>query len=183
MPVTEWTAIEGGLSGAALATRSGALSALRQRKDAFELAAVRRAAAAVEAAFDHAPELLRPDMTVRQVVADLDRDIRRHGAEDVRVLVASGPQAGVVQRDAFVLQQLENREDAAAAADHPDVAQRLLDNLSERQHIVAMATRSSLSSEVAPPEPTHGYITDVSTAEWSRPRRCPVSCSTSFCML
>src|SRR5207249_402099 len=89
-----------GLSGAALATRSGALSALRQRKDAFEVAAVRRAAAAIEQALDLAPHIIKPGATVRQVVADLDRDIRRHGAEDVRVLVASGPQVGVALRPA-----------------------------------------------------------------------------------
>src|SRR5579883_1304594 len=59
---------------------------------------------------------------------DADGDLRRrHGADvdaDGRLHLGQ-----VVQRDAFVLQQLEDGEDAPPAADHADVGQRLLDDL------------------------------------------------------
>lgn len=100
MPITEWQAIEQALPDISWQARSDALLGLRQRKDSWELAAMRRVAAAVESALDLAPRLLKPGVSIRSVTAELDRDIRCRAAEDVRILVASGPQTGVALRPA-----------------------------------------------------------------------------------
>jgi Xaa-Pro dipeptidase len=98
MPVTEWDAIAQALPNVSWQARNDALLGLRQRKDAWELAAIRRVAASVESALDMAPQLLKPGTTMRQVAAELDREIRRKAAEDVRILVASGSQVATALR-------------------------------------------------------------------------------------
>ena len=100
MPVTEWDAIEKALPRVSWQPRKDALFLLRQRKDSWELAAIRRVAAAVESALDLAPQLLKPGATMRQVAAELDREIRRKAAEDVRILCASGNQVATALRPA-----------------------------------------------------------------------------------
>jgi Xaa-Pro aminopeptidase len=98
MPVTEWDAIAQALPKVSWQARNDALLSLRQRKDAWELAAIRRVAAAVESALDLAPQYLKPGATMRQVAAELDREIRRKAAEDVRILAASGSQVATALR-------------------------------------------------------------------------------------
>jgi Xaa-Pro aminopeptidase len=64
------------------------------------LAALRRSAAAVAAALDVVPAIIRPGMTTRQLAAAVDREVRRAAAEDVRVLIAGGAQCGSSLRPA-----------------------------------------------------------------------------------
>ena len=98
MPITEWQAIESGLPDISWSTRAEGISNLRQRKDTFELTAIRRAAVIVETALDETPRLIKAGTAVRAITAELDRQIRRRGAEDVRIMVASGEQAGIALR-------------------------------------------------------------------------------------
>jgi Xaa-Pro aminopeptidase len=107
MPITEWEEIETGLPTVSWQPRGDALLALRQRKDSWELTAMRRVAAAIESALDMAPNVLKPGITMRDAISHLDREIRRKAAEDVRFLVASGEQVGGALRpaDDRVLQQ------------------------------------------------------------------------------
>jgi Xaa-Pro aminopeptidase len=94
----EWTDIAAGLPEAQWQTRSAAAMRLRQSKDRWELAALRRSALAVAGALDAVPRIARPGMTTRQLAAAVDRELRRAAAEDVRILIASGPQCALSLR-------------------------------------------------------------------------------------
>jgi Xaa-Pro aminopeptidase len=87
----EWKEIETNLPQVRWHGRTRAVARMRESKDRFELAALRRAAAAVAAAFDRVPSLLRAGTSLRAVAAAVDREMRRAAAEDVRILVAAGP--------------------------------------------------------------------------------------------
>src|SRR5262245_35951367 len=65
IPVADWDGITGGLPDAQWQTRTAAVMGLRQRKDHWELAAIRRSAVAVTAALDVVPQIVRPGMTTR----------------------------------------------------------------------------------------------------------------------
>lgn len=95
MPAPDWRAIEEALKGWLLTARDAELNALREKKDAGELEAMRRAAQFADRALDQARSEIRAGRTMRAVVAQLDGAVRKQGAEDVRFLVASGPAAGV----------------------------------------------------------------------------------------
>jgi Xaa-Pro aminopeptidase len=88
----EWNEINAGLPSAQWRSRTAAAMGLRQAKDRFEQAALRRSALAVAKALDAVPRLLRPGMTARQLAAGVDRELRLCGVEDVRILMAGGPQ-------------------------------------------------------------------------------------------
>jgi Xaa-Pro aminopeptidase len=107
MPVTEWNGIEQALPEMSWQQRGDALLSLRQRKDGWELTAMQRAAASIESALDSVPQFLKPGVSMRAVAAEIDREIRRKAAEDVRILVASGEQVGSALRppDDRVLQR------------------------------------------------------------------------------
>jgi Xaa-Pro aminopeptidase len=94
LPVAEWTAIRHDLPNVEWHDRDDTLRRLRATKEDAAVAAVRRAAAAVQLGLESAAAALRAGESVRRVAALVDREVRRQGAEDVRLLVASGEQAG-----------------------------------------------------------------------------------------
>lgn len=87
LPVTEWEAIEKGLPEVRWAARDSEIAKLRAAKETWEIAAMRRSSEAAEAALATAPKLLRPGANLRQVIATIDLDVRRRGAEDARYLI------------------------------------------------------------------------------------------------
>jgi Xaa-Pro aminopeptidase len=96
----EWSEIEAGLPGAQWQARTASVERLREAKDRFELAALRRAAGAVAQALDRVPQLLRPGVSLRGLAAAVDRELRRAAAEDVRILLACGAQCELSLRPA-----------------------------------------------------------------------------------
>jgi hypothetical protein len=95
LSLKEWADIAAGLPEAQWQTRTAAAMRLRQRKDRWELAALCRSALAVAGALDAVPHIARPGMTTRQLAAAVDRELRRAAAEDVRILIAGGPQCAL----------------------------------------------------------------------------------------
>lgn len=70
------------------------LDGLRQRKDPWEIAALREAAEAIDRVHSQIPDILRAGRTEAEVGADIDRLIRQEGHVTVDfVIVASGPNA------------------------------------------------------------------------------------------
>src|SRR5262249_11216520 len=65
-----------------------------------EVAAVARAAAICRAGLDRAALELRPGLAERKLLAEVDRELRYGGAEDARLLIASGPRASRALRPA-----------------------------------------------------------------------------------
>ncbi len=100
LPANDWFSIEQALPMISWVARDGIISAMRARKEAFEIEAVRRSTALADLALDAAQNLIKPGTSMRVVIADLDRQVRSRGAEDVRFLIASGPQAGSALRPA-----------------------------------------------------------------------------------
>jgi methionyl aminopeptidase len=94
----EWNEITAVLPQVQWQLRTAAAARLRESKDRFELAALRRAARAVANALDRVPHLLRAGLTARSLAAAVDRELRRAAAEDVRILIAVGPQCGLSLR-------------------------------------------------------------------------------------
>jgi Xaa-Pro aminopeptidase len=100
MSLADWTEIKAALPEAQWRSRTAAAMRLRQSKDRWEDAAMRRTARAVTAGLDAVPPILRTGLTMRQIAAAVDRVLRRAAAEDVRVLIAGGPQCAVSMRPA-----------------------------------------------------------------------------------
>lgn len=98
MPAPDWRAIEQALSSCQFTTRDAELNALREKKDAAEVDVIRRAAGFADMALDRAREEIRAGRSMRAIVAQLDGHVRKQGVEDVRFLVAGGPDAGVSLR-------------------------------------------------------------------------------------
>lgn len=94
MEQADWRQIDAGLAGARISVRSPEIERLRESKDDFERAALRKTSDAMAAALDFVPTVLRAGMTVRQLCAGVDRQLRLKGAEDVRILVAAGAGCG-----------------------------------------------------------------------------------------
>lgn len=94
MPIAEWDAIATDLSGVTWAKRDAAFAELRVTKDVAEDVALRRSADAVALGLREAETAFRPGRTVRQATALVDRAIRFAGAEDVRIMLATGDRAG-----------------------------------------------------------------------------------------
>jgi len=95
MPGADWEALRRSLPEVSWPERTPSLAALRAAKEAPEIAAIEHAAGSIAAALDAVPRFLRPGMTEREAAARIDRVIRRAAAEDVRILIASGKQAGL----------------------------------------------------------------------------------------
>jgi len=100
MPAGEWEQIESLLPEVEWLPTDGTLGRMRATKTAEEVVAVARAAAIVRAGLDRAALELRPGLTERQLLAEVDRELRYGGAEDARLLVASGPRASRALRPA-----------------------------------------------------------------------------------
>lgn len=75
----------------------GLVERLRVVKDDGELALIRKAAAIVDAAFEHILSVLRPGLTEREVAWELEAFMRKQGAERAAfpIIVASGPRSAL----------------------------------------------------------------------------------------
>lgn len=100
LPIKSWNEIAGLLPEVKFVPRSDDVAAMRARKDDREIAAVRNAAAIVAAALAEGQAAVRAGRTMREVTAVIDRACRVRAAEDVRLMVASGEQAGQSLRPA-----------------------------------------------------------------------------------
>jgi len=98
LPIAEWDAIGSALPGVTWNTRDEAFRKLRMQKDAVELAAIARAAEAAQTGLQTAAHVLRVGTTVRRASALVDKAMRLCAAEDIRILIASGPQCGIALR-------------------------------------------------------------------------------------
>ncbi len=98
MAVGDWEQIRASLPDARWEPAGDAIGQLRVAKDQIELDVMRQAAAIVRDALKAAEQALRPGMTERELLAVVDREMRRGRAEDARCLVASGPRASVSLR-------------------------------------------------------------------------------------
>jgi Xaa-Pro aminopeptidase len=98
MPIAEWDAIAAGLPNVRWNRRDAEFTALRPARHLSERNAARKPGAVVERGLMVARHVFKPGLTVRQATALVDREMRREAAEDVRILVASGEQAGVQLR-------------------------------------------------------------------------------------
>lgn len=94
LPEVRWQSL--GLAGA----DDTIVARLRAAKGPAELALLRRAAAIVADGLAAAAATLRPGLTERELLASVDHRMRYGAAEDVRLLIASGPRASVSLRPA-----------------------------------------------------------------------------------
>ena len=92
LPANDWWAIEEALPLITWTPRDAELDAMRAAKDTFEVAAIQRSMSLADHALDAAPDLLRQGLSMRVVIAELDKQVRNQGAEDVRFLIATGVQ-------------------------------------------------------------------------------------------
>ena len=98
LTVVDWREISAGLPHAEWADRDGTMSLLRTVKQPEEVTAIRKAAQIVQTGLEQAKTALRPDVNVRSALADVDKAMRCQGAEDVRLMIASGAQTTVALR-------------------------------------------------------------------------------------
>jgi Xaa-Pro aminopeptidase len=94
LPIAEWSTLTGSLPNVRWSERDDRLRELRATKHLAERNAIRRAAKVIEKGLETAKHALRPGLSVAAVTAFVDREMRRLAAEDVRILVASGPEVG-----------------------------------------------------------------------------------------
>ena len=95
LPVKDWNEITKALPKVRFANRTRELSALRTVKDDCEIEAVRRVANIVSGALDQFAGALKPGVAMREATARIEHFLRANAAEDVRIMVAAGEQAGV----------------------------------------------------------------------------------------
>jgi Xaa-Pro aminopeptidase len=98
LPIKEWSEIAGALPQIQTRNRTAELAALRAQKDAHELQAIRQAARVVESGLAAFAAALKPGVVMRAAAAQCERAIRSAAAEDVRLMAASGEQAGQALR-------------------------------------------------------------------------------------
>ena len=89
--------LRAGLPGVVLQPAAGTVAALRERKDAAEVAAIARACAISDAAFAQLLPLIRPGITERELARRLEDLLYVHGADGVafEAIAASGPNAAL----------------------------------------------------------------------------------------
>ena len=89
--------LRAGLPGVTLHSASGAVTALRERKDAAELAAIARACAISDAAFAQLLPLIRPGITERELARRLEELLYLRGADGIAfaAIAASGPNSAL----------------------------------------------------------------------------------------
>jgi len=78
-----WVALTAALEDVSIEAVDAELAALREIKDAVELAALERACALTDACFDHLLGALRPGLTERDVGRMIDAWFAEHGAEGI----------------------------------------------------------------------------------------------------
>ena len=89
--------LRAGLPGVGLHPAAGVVTALRERKDAAEVAAIARACAISDAAFAQILPLIRPGITERALARRLEELLYLHGADGVafEAIAASGPNSAL----------------------------------------------------------------------------------------
>lgn len=89
--------LRAGLPGVALHPAAGVVSALRERKDAAEVAAIAHACAIGDAAFAQLLPLIRPGISERDLARRLEELLYRQGADGVafEAIAASGPNSAL----------------------------------------------------------------------------------------
>ena len=92
-----WNELRDGLPDVSLEPAAGAVTALRTRKEAAEVAAIARACAVSDAAFAQLLPGLRPGVSERDVVRQLEELLYRNGADAIAfdTIVASGPNSAL----------------------------------------------------------------------------------------
>jgi len=98
LPVVDWRAIKSALPGVMWHSRDDEIAALRAPKENWERLAIGRASGMATEALRQVPKQMRAGISIRQMLAEIDRGVRGLGVEDTRFLVASGPQAGISLR-------------------------------------------------------------------------------------
>ena len=98
LPANDWFAIEEALPLVRWVPRDEVIAAMRTRKDPVEIEAIRRSTALADVALDAAQAVIKAGSSMRVVMAELERQVRSRGAEDVRFLVAGGPQVSAALR-------------------------------------------------------------------------------------
>jgi Xaa-Pro aminopeptidase len=86
----EWEAISSELPEIQWQRRDTSFDGLRAAKEPVEQAVIARANEVVQAGLDAAEAALKPGASIRQAVAAVDKAMRYAGAEDVRLLIATG---------------------------------------------------------------------------------------------
>lgn len=89
--------VRAGVAGIELVATDGIVARERMVKDAVEIAALRRAAAAATVAFENVLGFIRPGVTEREIAMELERQMRAAGAEALAfdMIVASGPRSSM----------------------------------------------------------------------------------------
>lgn len=89
--------VRAGLPGIELVATNGIVARERMVKDAAELAALKRAAAAATAAFENVLGFIKPGVTERDIAMQLEQHMRAAGAEGLAfdMIVASGPRSSM----------------------------------------------------------------------------------------
>ncbi len=90
LPVAEWQAISSELPEVHWQQRDDIFNTLRAAKEPSEQAMIRKAYEAVQTGLDAASHSVKPGVSLRQALAEVDKAMRQAGAEDVRLLVATG---------------------------------------------------------------------------------------------
>ena len=92
LSVAEYNHWKGKLPGTAWVATQGVISKLRQRKDAAELEIIRQAIQIADAAFKDILSVIKPGLTEREVAAELEYAMRKHGADAIAfdTIIASG---------------------------------------------------------------------------------------------
>lgn len=94
---SQYTALQEALSNVALEPTTGWIEKLRQKKDANELALIRKAAEIADHAFEKILQVLRPGLTEREISLRLEMMMREMGASSssFEMIVASGKRSAL----------------------------------------------------------------------------------------
>ncbi len=98
LTVAEWKAVRKATGSRQSGVAAGGIvEALRRRKDPFELAAMRRAAALADAVMERAVSLLKPGIRENELGAEIEYQMRKLGATgpSFETIVASGPRSAL----------------------------------------------------------------------------------------
>jgi Xaa-Pro aminopeptidase len=98
LPIAEWSAISSELPDVRWQERDERFARLQAVKGAHELEAIRVAAAVAHRGLESAAQAFEAGRTMRAAAAEIEREMLYGAAEDVRLLVASGPHCGVALR-------------------------------------------------------------------------------------
>jgi Xaa-Pro aminopeptidase len=98
LPIAEWSAISSELPDVAWQDRDERFAQMQALKGAAELDAIRVAAGVAHRGIEKAAQAFEAGRTMRAAAAEIEREMLYGAAEDVRLLVAGGPQCGVALR-------------------------------------------------------------------------------------